>query len=463
MCAVSLAVVSPPVQHDMAMTAELEKHPLLPISASNGSSSTSTPFHHHLHARPTRPPDLTMTPSSLHEPLASSSSSSPSPSASPLELSSTPHKPSSSVPDPLPSSTDPHYTAHWFCFCLLGLINNFHFVVVLSAAFSLATSFNALPLIGVIQWATVILGMGTKIINTLYLLHTSYNTRIVASTATCLLGLAMLTLSPYFSFTFAIVAICFIGAYSALGESVILGYLRHFHPRLTGAWSAGTGLSGIAGTLAYLLLYSVCGLSNATIFLATTPTCIVYYLAFRYTETTAPASLTLFSSPLTSPAPLSHIVDDTTALIPPPASSTPASDSAVSSSPPPSRFAEAWRVARSVQRLCIHLTLVYVTHSHSHHHTGDADTASSHLTTPHPRPSPLLLCVCSVLPDISWSTSSSWASLLKPTPLVTTRPGHTPTPMRFSPSAINSVSSSVAPPSHSFKSPASSSSHSSKQ
>ena len=56
-----------------------------------------------------------------------------------------------------------------------------------------------------------------------------------------------------------------IGCGSALGESVILGYLKFYPTALTGAWSSGTGMAGIGGSALYLLL-AFLGLSNTAIF-----------------------------------------------------------------------------------------------------------------------------------------------------------------------------------------------------
>jgi battenin len=57
---------------------------------------------------------------------------------------------------------------------------------------------------------------------------------------------------------------------------------------LTGAWSSGTGMAGVSGTLLYLLLRGVAHLSNQSIFLIATPTVIIYYIAFRIINRAAP-------------------------------------------------------------------------------------------------------------------------------------------------------------------------------
>ena len=273
-----------------------------------------------------------------------------SPPAPLLKAFSPPSSPSSDV--------DSRYAAHWLCFFLLGVINNFHYVIVLSSAFSLATSFSAVSLIGVIQWATVILGVVVKVVNALYLLDTSHSLRMVVSTFCCVLGLCMLTVSAHVGFWFAISAICLIGAFSALGESLVLGFLKDFHPRLTGAWSSGTGISGVAGTLGYIAMHSVLGWSNEAIYVLIVPTCAVYMLAFIYVQTTAPQSSALVAAREEGAPPLPAIADDSVALLP--AANGSGAVSAADAAAPQSRFANAWRVARQVSSLCFHLTVVYV-------------------------------------------------------------------------------------------------------
>jgi len=49
---------------------------------------------------------------------------------------------------------------------------------------------------------------------------------------------------------------------------------------MTSAWSSGTGMAGVGGALAYLLLFSVMKLSNSTVFLLLAPLNLVYMFAF---------------------------------------------------------------------------------------------------------------------------------------------------------------------------------------
>ena len=70
-------------------------------------------------------------------------------------------------------------------------------------------------------------------------------------------------------------AVLFIGAGSALGESVMLGHLKRFPPRLVSGWSSGTGGAGLAGAGLFLALESL-GLSYSAIFLMSVPLVVLY-------------------------------------------------------------------------------------------------------------------------------------------------------------------------------------------
>ncbi len=168
----------------------------------------------------------------------------------------------------------------WLIFWTLGLINNFGYVVVLSAAKSLAESFDASNLIGVLQWANVGFGLVAKFANAAFFLDSSYSIRMIINTAFMAGGLAITAISTRVGFELAVIGILLIGTSSAFGESVLLGYFKHYDPSLTGAWSSGTGGAGVFGTLAFLLLHSVLKFSNLTIFLLLAPLAAVYLFCF---------------------------------------------------------------------------------------------------------------------------------------------------------------------------------------
>jgi battenin len=136
------------------------------------------------------------------------------------------------------------------------------FFVLSSAAKSIADSFNAGDLIGAIVWANVAMGIGMRFLNTFVLMHTSVSIRIKAAIALSVAGCAGLAFGTLISFWFCLFSVVLVGCFSSLGESVILAYLKDFDPAFMGAWSSGTGMAGVGGTLMYLLMYSGIGMSN---------------------------------------------------------------------------------------------------------------------------------------------------------------------------------------------------------
>jgi battenin len=182
------------------------------------------------------------------------------------------------------------YRAAWLWFFILGSFNNFGYVVVLSAASTLAGGFGQKNLIGVVQWANVFFGIAFKLMNSTDRFRSmSHRSRIAVNVAFLVLGLGIVALSVYASFAVAIAGIVFIGIFSSFGESVLIGYLNLFPPKLTGAWSSGTGMAGVGGTLFYLGARSLLtdGFSltddlriNQICFLLLVPQALLYWLAF---------------------------------------------------------------------------------------------------------------------------------------------------------------------------------------
>jgi battenin len=182
------------------------------------------------------------------------------------------------------------YRAAWLWFFILGSFNNFGYVVVLSAASTLAGGFGQKNLIGVVQWANVFFGIAFKLMNSSDRFRSmTHRSRIAVNVSFLVFGLGIVALSVYVSFAVAIAGIVFIGIFSSFGESVLIGYLNLFPPTLTGAWSSGTGMAGVGGTLFYLGARSLLtdGFSltddlriNQICFLLLVPQALLYWLAF---------------------------------------------------------------------------------------------------------------------------------------------------------------------------------------
>ncbi|XP_071120015.1 battenin-like [Mytilus edulis] len=190
---------------------------------------------------------------------------------------------------------------NWIGFFLLGSINNLPYVIVTSAANTIADSFDQRNNVGVVFFANVALSVIVKSVNGFFLLKVPYGLRIVANAILMLIGLFGVAFA--FNFWFAIVCIVFVGASAAFGENVALGYLRLFPSKFVNAWSSGTGMAGVLGSTIYIIFGCAVGaggdntakLKNLTkyAFLLTSPVVVVYLLAYFWIIQIPPESLSL--------------------------------------------------------------------------------------------------------------------------------------------------------------------------
>lgn len=177
---------------------------------------------------------------------------------------------------------------NWIGFFLLGSINNLPYVIVTSAANTIADSFDQRNNVGVVFFANVALSVIVKSVNGFLLLKVPYGIRIFVNAVIMLIGLFGVAFA--FDFWFAIICIVFVGASAAFGENVALGYLRLFPSKYVNAWSSGTGMAGVLGSTIYIIFGCVVGaggqndskLKNLTknAFLLTSPVVLLYLLAY---------------------------------------------------------------------------------------------------------------------------------------------------------------------------------------
>ncbi|VDI01087.1 battenin [Mytilus galloprovincialis] len=166
---------------------------------------------------------------------------------------------------------------NWIGFFLLGSINNLPYVIVTSAANTIADSFDQRNNVGVVFFANVALSV------------------IVKSLA----GLQALASQFLSAAEFSV----FVGASAAFGENVALGYLRLFPSKFVNAWSSGTGMAGVLGSTIYIIFGCAVGaggdntakLKNLTkyAFLLTSPVVVVYLLAYFWIIQIPPESESL--------------------------------------------------------------------------------------------------------------------------------------------------------------------------
>ncbi|XP_060082904.1 battenin-like [Ylistrum balloti] len=183
-----------------------------------------------------------------------------------------------------------NFIRNWIGLFILGSINNLPYVIVVSAAKTIADSFNERNQVGLVVGANVALSVVVKFGNTFFLLKTRYWIRFVINAILMLIGLFGVAYA--FSFWFALVCIVFVGASSAFGENVALGFLRLFPSTLVNAWSSGTGMAGVLGAGIYIIFGCVVGAGGQNTaqlkdltkyaFLLTTPFVALYLISYFF-------------------------------------------------------------------------------------------------------------------------------------------------------------------------------------
>ncbi|CAD2221645.1 battenin [Angomonas deanei] len=179
-----------------------------------------------------------------------------------------------------------HAIRNSFFLWVIGFINNFHYCLVISAASDLAAGYDLKRLVALITWANVFFGIVARIVNMFFATHLNYNIRITAMALFTLLGLFFVSFSSQMgrynngaSFTVMLIGVILSGTASNYGEAVVLTFVQRYPATMVGAWSSGTGISGVAASLIFIGLTSA-GLTQQQTFLVTTPLCLVYWLCF---------------------------------------------------------------------------------------------------------------------------------------------------------------------------------------
>jgi hypothetical protein len=73
------------------------------------------------------------------------------------------------------------------------------------------------------------------------------------------------------------------GTGAALGEAIVLGYLRNFPDDLVSGWSSGTGLAGVTGAL-LTLFFKYYKIKTKLLYISMSPVCLIYLIAFLIIE-----------------------------------------------------------------------------------------------------------------------------------------------------------------------------------
>eukprot|EP00796_Vickermania_ingenoplastis_P009079 gene9079-6372_t len=169
---------------------------------------------------------------------------------------------------------------------VLGLVNNFHYNLVISAADALAAQYNMKRLVALISFANVFFGIIARVLNAFVANRVSFNLRMTLMVILTVTGLFLNAFSaplggyndPY-CFLIVILGVSFSGTAYSYGECVALTYIQRYPSYMVGAWSSGTGISGVITSVLYIILINA-GVTKRTLFLASSPLTILYWLAF---------------------------------------------------------------------------------------------------------------------------------------------------------------------------------------
>ncbi len=169
------------------------------------------------------------------------------------------------------SIIDRNVVGFWF----LGLVNNFSFVVFISAAEDLLSGYA-----GVILLCTILPGLLTKLTISLWVHRLSYTTRVAVLAISVSVSMATIALSH--SLIARLLCLAVYSLIGALGEISFLALTSHYPPSTVGAWSSGTGMAGIAGAGAYYTMRQLlrCSPGGTLLALSVVPLSLIALYAF---------------------------------------------------------------------------------------------------------------------------------------------------------------------------------------
>lgn len=174
---------------------------------------------------------------------------------------------------------------NWISFWFIGMINNLPYCVVMAGAKKIADGFGESNLMPLLTWALVICGVFVRMLNAFVLNGTSFVPRFCVFAVGTTTGLVCISQAASVGstggahFAFTTFGVLVLGCACSFGESTALGYMHRFPPYLVGAFSSGTGMSGVLGSALFIVLQSA-GMSSGTIFLWLNVAVGIYLVAF---------------------------------------------------------------------------------------------------------------------------------------------------------------------------------------
>jgi len=174
---------------------------------------------------------------------------------------------------------------YYLVLLVLGLFNNFGYVLINSSAQQLAQNFHKESFMPFFTTSLTFLGIVTSFVNSSFLLKIAHMNKIRAMVSLCAfaylcVGVSNLITSE-FGFFLALFGSVVMGISGTLGEQTILGFLKGFAPELISGWGSGTGFAGVFGAGANFLLRYL-EVPGYLIFLGMIPTTLIYLGCFTW-------------------------------------------------------------------------------------------------------------------------------------------------------------------------------------
>ncbi|XP_066924747.1 battenin-like [Clytia hemisphaerica] len=177
-------------------------------------------------------------------------------------------------------------------FWLLGLCNNFGYVVMLSAAYDILKeqqhkqsddpsgheTFHCNPTsTGVVLIADVLPGLLIKLTAPFYMQRINYHVRV--GLCVFLFAASLFTVAYSSSVAVSLFGVVLASISSCVGEITFLAFSSYYTKTVISFWSSGTGMAGLAGSLAYAGLTQA-GLSSRDTLLLLLVVAVVWIIAF---------------------------------------------------------------------------------------------------------------------------------------------------------------------------------------
>lgn len=152
---------------------------------------------------------------------------------------------------------DYDYIRDLIAFLINGTLNNFPYVVMLSAAQAILPE-----QIGGVLLCNVLPSVLVKLVSPFFMHYIPYTIRIICIFLCSFLSFYIVALGINPAMKLFGVVIAAIGA--GLGEITFLAMISYYNKNCVSTWSIGTGIAGLTGSLSYLLLVSVFKLTPTT-------------------------------------------------------------------------------------------------------------------------------------------------------------------------------------------------------